>query len=343
MKKGSNNKNTVSENIQVILFLIMVIIIIYFIWLLVNKKYEFPDNVYGKLRSISWTIFKGPSIKLYDEYWKFFDSTDEYLKVQTYDLTNQFFKTWLQNLSNRSIPIQIIIENNKFQQYQDSYWELVDYFSWNKSIHIGNDEQMWTTYVHSKFMLNEDSFWIQTANLTKSSIESSREYFFHWEDEELHNSLELLFDADWGGNSISTLELHPNLVVCPLNCREIIEWLLKNAKHSIVIQTQYILDDEIINILREKVKEIELSIILSDRDENYELAWEFGPEIVKIYKKNYNHTKTMLIDGKYLLIWSMNLSSNSLDKNREVWIILIDNPQIKQFKEQFDKDREKSI
>jgi hypothetical protein len=39
-----------------------------------------------------------------------------------------------------------------------------------------------------------------------------------------------------------------------------------------VIQTQYILDDEIINILREKVKEIELSIILSDRDENYELA-----------------------------------------------------------------------
>jgi phosphatidylserine/phosphatidylglycerophosphate/cardiolipin synthase-like enzyme len=51
----------------------------------------------------------------------------------------------------------------------------------------------------------------------------------------------------------------------------------------------------------------------------------------------------MLIDGKYLLIWSMNLSSNSLDKNREVWIILIDNPQIKQFKEQFDKDREKSI
>ena len=110
-----------------------------------------------------------------------------------------------------------------------------------------------THYVHSKFMLNETSFWIQTANLTKSSFESSREYFFYSKDKEIHDSLEVLFDADWNGEVLLSKELHPNLVVCPLNCRDKIKALLENAEISIKIQTQYILDDEILNILYDKV------------------------------------------------------------------------------------------
>ena len=43
-----------------------------------------------------------PSCKeLYTQYGKFLDSTDEYLKLETYDFTNKFFKTRFQNLSNR--------------------------------------------------------------------------------------------------------------------------------------------------------------------------------------------------------------------------------------------------
>jgi phosphatidylserine/phosphatidylglycerophosphate/cardiolipin synthase-like enzyme len=50
----------------------------------------------------------------------------------------------------------------------------------------------------------------------------------------------------------------------------------------------------------------------------------------------------ILIDNEILILWSMNLSDNSLDNNREIWIILIDKNIIAEFKELFEKDWEKS-
>ena len=58
-------------------------------------------------------------------------------------------------------------------------------------------------------------------------------------------------------------------------------------------------------------------------------------------KKPYVHTKMILIDKKILLLGSMNLSANSLDNNREIWILLIDSKLIAQFLSQFRADWEK--
>jgi phosphatidylserine/phosphatidylglycerophosphate/cardiolipin synthase-like enzyme len=51
----------------------------------------------------------------------------------------------------------------------------------------------------------------------------------------------------------------------------------------------------------------------------------------------------ILIDHKTLLLGSMNLSSTSLDKNREIWIILLDTWIIKTFSDQFIQDWTVSI
>jgi phosphatidylserine/phosphatidylglycerophosphate/cardiolipin synthase-like enzyme len=48
----------------------------------------------------------------------------------------------------------------------------------------------------------------------------------------------------------------------------------------------------------------------------------------------------ILIDHKILLLGSMNLSDNSLDNNREIWILLIDPIIIDEFATQFYTDRE---
>jgi phosphatidylserine/phosphatidylglycerophosphate/cardiolipin synthase-like enzyme len=46
----------------------------------------------------------------------------------------------------------------------------------------------------------------------------------------------------------------------------------------------------------------------------------------------------ILIDGKYLLLGSMNLSDNSLDNNREIWIMLLDPGLIQTFLSGFWED-----
>ena len=308
-----------------------------------NENQFNSENFLENLKVIPWTIFQWPTNELYTQYGKFLDSTDKYIKLETYDFTNKFFKTYFQNLSNRWVPVQIILENNKYQEYGNTFRELQNYFTWDKNIELRNDEQMWTMYVHAKVTLNEDAFWVQTANLTKSSFESNREHFFYSNDSDFHDSLEKLVNADWTGESLSTLNLHPNLVVCPFNCRDVIETLLESAEKSIVIQTQYIVDDEILDILHKKSEQVDMAIVVANTDDNYDLISYFWPWIARTLKTRYNHTKMILVDEKYLLLGSMNLSSNSLNKNREIWIILMDTGHISQFEEWFKKDRENSI
>ena len=344
-------KNFWKETWWIILLMIFVLLIIFLIDIKWWPWYGNPSNenqfnsekFLGNLKVIPGTIFQWPNKELYTQYENFLDSTDKYLKLETYDFTNKFFKTRLQNLSNRWVPVQIILENNKYQEYGNTFHELQEYFTWNKNIELRSDKQMWTMYVHAKVTLNEDAFWIQTANLTKSSFESNREYFFYSKDSNFHDSLEKLFDADWTGDDLSTLNLHPNLVVCPFNCRDMIETLLESAEKSIVIQTQYIVDDEILDILRKKSNEVDMAIIVADTNDNFDLISYFWPWIARTLKNRYNHTKMILIDEKYLLLGSMNLSENSLNKNREIWIILMDTGHISQFEEWFKKDRENSI
>jgi phosphatidylserine/phosphatidylglycerophosphate/cardiolipin synthase-like enzyme len=88
---------------------------------------------------------------------------------------------------------------------------------------------------------------------------------------------------------------------------------------------------------------VDMAIIVADTDDNYDLISYFWPWIARSLKTHYNHTKMILVDEKYLLLGSMNLSSNSLDKNREIWIILMDTGHISEFIQWFKKDRTESI
>ena len=344
-------KEFLQNKLNLILCIVFVIILISLaeikFWPWYEKSAQKVDfnsqSFFDNLKLISWTILKWPSWELYTQYKDFLNWTDKYLKLETYDFTNQFFKTRFQWISNRWIPIQIILENNKYQQYQNTFRELENYFSWHENISLRSDQQMWTTYVHAKITLNENSFRVQTANLTKSSFESNREHFFYSSDWEFHDSLEKLFNADWTWNDLADLELHPNLVVCPLNCRDVIKALLESAEKSIVIQTQYITDSEILDILRKKSEKLKMRIIVADTDDNYDLISYFWPWIARILKSRYNHTKMILVDEKYLLLGSMNLSENSLDNNREIWIILMDTWHIAKFENRFKQDWNDSI
>jgi phosphatidylserine/phosphatidylglycerophosphate/cardiolipin synthase-like enzyme len=124
-------------------------------------------------------------------------------------------------------------------------------------------------------MVNEDGFRIQTANLTKSSLESNREHFYYGTDPDIRENLVKLFDIDRQGSGLKASDLHPNLVVCPMNCRAIVEALLESAKESILIQTQYILDPQILQIVRHQSTKVDLNIIVANTDTNQDLVKYF--------------------------------------------------------------------
>ena len=84
-----------------------------------------------------------------------------------------------------------------------------------------------------------------------------------------------------------------------------------------------------------------MRFLVADTDDNTDLVEYFGPWIARKFTQFYNHTKMILIDRRYFILGSMNLSQNSLDNNREIWIILIDPQFVEEFLSQFEKDWEK--
>lgn len=302
------------------------------------KKEVWSGNFETDIHNITWEMFIWPDKQVWQKYLQYFVNTDDFLYLQNYEITQNSRKEQFQNLTERNIPVKMILENKIYAAYTNYFQQVQDYFAEDDLVSIQSDDPMGTIYVHTKMMVNEDGFRIQTANLTKSSFESNREHFYYSTDEGIRQSLVQLFETDreWSGLKIS--DLHPNLVVCPLNCRAVVEKLLKDAKSSITIQTQYIMDTQVLAILRSQSELVDLKIILADTEDNQKVVKYFGKNVARILTSNYNHTKMILIDDKYLLLWSMNLSDNSLDNNREIWIILLDSTLIQQFKTDFMKD-----
>ena len=307
-----------------------------------EKKSELHRETFlPQVQNVSGVFLQGPQEILYQKYQDFLSQTSENLQLETYEFTSSFFKDQFKQLLHQGKKIQIIIEDQKYQQYSNPIKQLESDFSWYQGIEFKSDNQMGTTYTHSKITLNEKWAWIQTANLTKSSYEQNREHFFYTENAEILKNLQELFSGDRNGSPLAKEDLHPNLVVCPQNCREIIELFLNNAQEEILIQTQYITDLALLDILKQQFSKVKMRFLVADTDDNTDLVEYFGPWIARKFTQFYNHTKMILIDRKYLILGSMNLSQNSLDNNREIWIILIDPQCIDEFLVQFERDWEK--
>ncbi len=126
---------------------------------------------------------------------------------------------------------------------------------------------MGTEYVHAKTFIIDSGFIIQTANLTHSAFAKNREHFFQSYHTGVLQSLQTIFEKDRHGEKITIKDIHPNLVICNINCRGVIEHLLNSAQESIIIQTQYIVDNAIRAILKEKKTMLpEFKILVSDTD-----------------------------------------------------------------------------
>ncbi len=241
-------------------------------------------------------------------------------------------------------PITIILENQKYQQYGDDFAKAVKQFS-GTTIEFLKDQDLGIVYTHAKTFVGDTWRVIQTANLNRTSWRDNREHFFLSQDSTIRNNLIALFHLDRqkiehpdrnmeSDYSKFIDNISPNLIVCPLKCRDKIEYILNSATQRIWISAQYIVDPRVIGILKTK-KDLDIRILTNKLDTNRNLIRDLGHEHIRFDTKLYNHDKFLLVDD-ILVMGSMNLSANSLDNNREIGIILTDEEFITQGEEVFE-------
>jgi phosphatidylserine/phosphatidylglycerophosphate/cardiolipin synthase-like enzyme len=203
---------------------------------------------------------------------------------------------------------------------------------------------------HEKGMvIDEKTAYIMTSNFTLSALGGSsstrnREYDIVDKNQEDVQGILNIFNADW--NRTSARYNAPNLVVSPDNSRNSFKSLINNAQKVLIIEAEEMQDREIEQALINTARRgVQVQVILpspksSSNDNN-------GPGIdsikqggVQVKEDNqlYMHAKMIVVDGHKAFVGSENISTASLNRNRELGLIIADSNVINTLQQTFQQD-----
>lgn len=243
--------------------------------------------------------------------------------VEVYLLSDKQLIDSLIEAKNRGIKVQIMIEQHPFGGG-----------SINKTtasrLRSEGVEFKWTNptfaLTHEKVIIVDKKVaFILNQNLTQSSFKSNRE--FNIVDHNLTDVTELveIFQADWNRSGYSPTA--PNLVISPDNSRAKLSALIGLAENSLDLELEIINDRDIIKLLGQKSKEVEVRVILPDfkkipsNQKGAEVLKMEGAQIRTISRPHI-HSKLIVADRRRAYVGSVNMSEASMDQNREVGILV---------------------
>lgn len=305
---------------------------------------EISDFSFEKIEYLSWITLKNtPDLKFLDELTQKIDDAKSRVYVEVYIFTEKRIRKALIDAKKRWLDVKVILEKNIYKAGNLNKDAFQDLEKNGIEVVYSNPENY--SLNHTKMMIIDDKIIISTGNFSYSTFRYNREFFIFLDNKVLLPIFLEIFENDffWIKKNIN----HSNLVLSPFSTREKLEYLLKNAWKSIKIYAHNISDNSVLNILLEKQKsEVDVQMILPDlkkvsSNENEIQLLKENNINLKIIDKPEIHAKSILIDEKYLYIWSINFSSYSMDKNREIWILIKNEDIIKQFLDIFTSDFEK--
>jgi len=268
-------------------------------------------------------------------------------------LTEKRIQEALIKTHKKWVPIKIILEKDPYLAYNinnKAYEKLKR--SWIDI--IWSNKQNYS-YNHTKVLLIDDLSIISTWNYSYSTFTQNRDFFIFTTDENIKEKLKTNFYNDY--NWVKFNLFNENLIFSPHTSRIKFEKMFDTAEKSIKMYFQYFKDDKLVNKLINIKKNKNIQGELSCKDKRGCPGVEIiaiipdtakdDPNIILMKKawiqiniqgKYKMHAKSILIDNKFLFIWSINFSKYSIDKNREVWILINNTEIIEDFLNIFNQD-----
>ena len=203
-------------------------------------------------------------------------------------------------------------------------------------------------FTHEKSFVIDNAAWILTANMTRGALSGNREFGVIHTDQEDVNEIVRAFEADW--NRERFVPKSAALVWSPVNARERITRLIDSANSSITVYCEIAQDDGLIQALTAAQKRgAKVRLLISpasnpDSDGNKDDLDKLQRSKIKVryLKSPYMHAKTYVVDDKIAFVGSQNISTTSLEFNRELGIVFTDLTAIRLLNEIFDKDWDKA-
>ncbi len=181
---------------------------------------------------------------------------------------------------------------------------------------------------------------VMTLNQTHSAFTRNREFGVITSDPADVAEIAAVFEADWERRA--PVLSNPRLVWSPDNSRERILALLDGATESLDLEQLEMQDEEVEEHLIAAAKRgVRVRVLTSPdveaNEPGLERLREGGAE-VRYLKKPFVHAKVIVADGRRALVGSINISTASLDFNRELGIIFEDPDALDTLEITFEQD-----
>lgn len=247
------------------------------------------------------------------------------IDLTIYMLTdNQVFEA-LASAVDRGVRVRVMLEQHPFGAFGDQQ-EAFDRLresgiavQWGLSTH---------RFTHAKFaVIDKRVALIMNQNLTYAAFNGNREFGVITTEPDAVDQAATIFARDWSG--ISTADITGPLVVSPENSRARIVALIAGATESIDLYAEVIADEGVIAALRDaEARGVAVQLIVNasfdDEEETALLTLAAAGIEVRLMDALYVHSKTLIVDEDVALIGSQNYTATSLDRNRELGIIVND-------------------
>jgi cardiolipin synthase A/B len=241
------------------------------------------------------------------------------IRLEVYELTDSSVINALASAKRRHVWVEVILEQHPFgtgNYAQEAY----------NSLHRDGVSVRWAnesafTYTHEKAIdIDNRVAGIFTFNLSYSAFSSNREFGVVDRSGRDARQIGSIFDADWKRGRAKLTDYQ--LVVSPINSRSAITHLIDGARHTLDLYEEEMADTSIESHLVAAAKRhVRVRLITSDDRSGVEAARSGGVRVV-LMSSPYVHAKAIVADGARVFIGSENISSTSLDDNREMGIIL---------------------
>lgn len=267
------------------------------------------------------------------------DNARQEILVEMYLLSDKQIIEALSNARERGVAVNVMLEKHPFGGSNLN----------NNSEKILRENGVAVKWTNPSFSLTHEKAivvdgrqaFILNQNLTAAAFTKNREYDVIDTDPQDVSEVRDIFLYDWERRSFDPPATH--LIVSPSNSRAALTTLMKDATKTIDIEMEYIEDEKIVSLLSDKAKNTQIRLIIptfsqfaANKDAARRLA-QAGVS-VKTLSSPYIHAKMILIDSMKAYVGSINLSTQSMDENRELGIMISENESIKTLDGTFNSD-----
>jgi cardiolipin synthase len=289
----------------------------------------------ARARSSAYSVFVEPSAGV-APVTQLISSAKHSIRLELYELTDESVFSALEASHKRGVNVQVMLEKHPLggAKYARSAFRQLK----KHKVHVRWANESAYTYTHEKsIVIDGRTAGIFTLNLTSSGTEDNREFGVVDHHRADARAIQRVFKADWNRKATPKLD-NAALVVSPVNARPKIAGLIDHAQKSLDLYEEEIDDSGIESDLTKAVKRHVRVRLLTSENSAGTRALKKGGVKVHFMSSPYVHAKVIVADHRRAFVGSENISTVSLNENREMGIVLQDSPSITVLSSQFSAD-----